>query len=216
LAIHYLVYIAHFVLRIRTPFAGDRGTPQTQFSVAKFLLTWMFFSGLLGTYALGAAIATPALFDPIFGDAQQSAGFRIWLHGYFGLLLLVGVLAVLVYYCATSILEKGEFGGLFSWLPNFLSVREGHRFLGVLNWILFISLLFNLITGFLILGAVPLTVFRLFPLLPYGFENVMRLAHDIGTSFVVAALMGHIYYRLLPENRWLLRTMFAGHELKLS
>lgn len=216
LAIHYAVYWAHFLRRVRTPFAGDRGTPQTRFSVAKFLLAWIFFAGLLGTYALGAAVATPALFDPIFGDGQLSAGFRVWLHGYFGLLLIVAVVAVLVYYCMISILQKRKFDAIFSWVPAFLSLREGHRFIGVLNWILFVSLLFNLTTGLLILGGIPLTVLRLFPLLPYGIENILRITHDIGTSVVIAALMGHVYYRLLPENRWLLRTMFAGHELKLS
>lgn len=208
LAVHYAVYWAHF-LKIRTaPFAADRVAPQLRFSVAKFLVTWVFLLGLFGTYALGAAIATPELFDPILGDAQ----LRIWLHQFFGLVLIVGLVGGLVYYCTISILQQRRFGALFSWIPAFLNLRKGHRFIGVLNWLLFLALLSNLTTGLIILGAFPLTDLRVIPFLPYSVENTVRIMHDIGTSLMVGALIGHGYFRLLPENRWMLRTMFGGDE----
>jgi hypothetical protein len=50
------------------------------------------------------------------------------------------------------------------------------------------------------------------PFLPYGVENIVRIAHDVGTSLMVAALLGQGYYRLLPENRWMLRTTLGGDQ----
>lgn len=216
LAVHYAVYWAHFLRIKRAPFAADRAAPQLRFSVAKFLLTWLFLLGLFGTYALGAAIATPALFDPILGDARLTAAFRIWLHQFFGLLLIAGLVGGLVYYCTISILQQRKLGAIFDWIPAFLNLREGHRFIGVLNWLLFLALLSNLTTGLLILGAFPLTELRFVPFLPYGMENTVRIMHDIGTSLMIGAFIGHGYFRLLPENRWMLRTMFGGDEQMLS
>ena len=212
LAVHYAVYWAHFLRIRRAPVAPDSAAPPLRFSVAKFLLTWLFLLGLFGTYALGAAIATPALFDPFLGDSRLTPGFRIWLHQFFGLLLIVGLAGGLVYYCTISILRQRRVGALFDWIPTFLNLRKGHRFIGVLNWLLFLALLSNLTTGLLILGAFPLTEVRFVPHLPYGIENIVRIMHDIGTSLMVGALIGHGYFRLLPENRWMLRTMFAGDE----
>jgi hypothetical protein len=183
-----------------------------RFSIAKFLLTWVILLGLFGTYALGAAIATPELFDPILGDAR----YRIWLHQFFGLVLIVGLVGGLAYYCTTSILQQRRVAALFSWIPSFLNLGKGHRFIGVLNWLLFLAVLSNLTTGLVILGAFPLTDLRVIPLLPYGVENTVRIMHDIGTSLMVGSLIGHGYFRLLPENRWMLRTTFGGDEQILT
>jgi hypothetical protein len=93
-----------------------------------------------------------------------------------------------------------------------LSLRSGHRFLGVLNWILLLALLSNFTTGFFILGSAPLLGFPRLPLHAYALENWARLAHDVGTAFIVASFSGQIYLRLLPSNQWMLKTMFAGYE----
>ena len=50
------------------------------------------------------------------------------------------------------------------------------------------------------------------PFLPYGVENIVRITHDVGTSLMVAALVGQGYFRLLPENRWMLRTTLGGDQ----
>jgi hypothetical protein len=56
-----------------------------------------------------------------------------------------------------------------------------------------------------------------FPQLPlhaYASENWARLAHDVGTAFIVASFSGQIYLRLIPGNQWMLKTMFAGYEAR--
>jgi Ni,Fe-hydrogenase I cytochrome b subunit len=101
------------------------------------------------------------------------------------------------------------------WLAELLSLRSGHRFLGVLNWILLLALLSNFSTGFFILGTAPLLSFPRLPLHDYATENWARLAHDVGTAFIVASFSGQIYLRLIPGNQWMLKTMFAGYEARI-
>jgi thiosulfate reductase cytochrome b subunit len=96
-----------------------------------------------------------------------------------------------------------------------MSLRPGHRFLGILNCILVLALLCNIATGLVILGATPLIPLARLPLHAYGFENVARLVHDTGTAFIVGSFSGQIYLRLIPGNQWMLKTMFAGYEAKV-
>jgi hypothetical protein len=100
------------------------------------------------------------------------------------------------------------------WLSRRLSLRSGHHFIGVLNWILTLAILSNIATGLMILGNVPMVTVARLPFHAYGLENVARLAHDVGTAFIVGALSGHIYFRLIPANQWMLKTMFAGYEAR--
>ena len=62
--------------------------------------------------------------------------------------------------------------------------------------------------------STPLVAFPRLPWHAYAFENVARLAHDIGTAFIVGSFSGHIYLRLIPGNQWMLKTMFAGYEAR--
>jgi len=209
LALHYAAYVAHYLLVGSRQQAGP--PPALTFSPAKFVITWFLLIGLIGAYAVGASIATPALFDAAFGPARETAFVRVWNHTYFGFVLLVSLIAAIVYLSVAGARRHGIAGAL-GWLGELLSLRAGHRFLGVLNWILLLALLSNLTTGFFILGSAPLLAFPRLPLHAYAQENWARLAHDVGTAFIVASLSGQIYLRLLPGNQWMLKTMFAGYE----
>jgi hypothetical protein len=212
LALHYAAYVAHYL------FVGSRQQPSAAppnlvFSPAKFVITWFILIGLAGAYAVGASIATPALFDAAFGPARDTSFVRIWNHTYFGFVLLASLVAAIIYLTVASARERGS-AGAFHWIAELLSLRRGHRFLGVLNWILLLALLSNIATGFFILGSAPLMAFPRLPLHTYGLENWARLAHDTGTAFIVASFSGQIYLRLLPGNQWMLRTLFGGYQAR--
>ena len=96
---------------------------------------------------------------------------RVWNHTYFGFVLLASLLAAIIYLSVTSARERG-IAGAFHWLGELLSLRSGHRFLGVLNWILLLALLSNFTTGFFILGSAPLLTFPRLPLHAYAMENM--------------------------------------------
>ena len=211
-ALHYVAYVAHYLM------VGSRQTdagqpPALEFRLPKFVIAWFFLVGLIGTYVVGASIATPRLFDAVFGPARETASLRIWNHTWFGFVLLVSLVAGVVYCTWTSTRERGLRGALH-WLSSRLSLRSGHRFLGALYWILTIAILSNIATGLMILGSVPMVSFARLPFQAYGHENIARLVHDVGTAFVVGALSGHIYFRLIPGNQWMLKTMFAGYEAR--
>jgi hypothetical protein len=208
LALHYGAYVAHYLLVGSKQQAGP--PPLLAFSPTKFVITWFLLIGLAGAYSLGASIATPALFDAAFGPARETAFMRVWNHTYFGFVLLASLLASIIYLSLASAREHGIAGALH-WLTALLSLRSGHRFLGVLNWILLLALLSNFSTGFFILGTAPLLSFPQLPLHAYAAENWARLAHDVGTAFIVASFSGQIYLRLIPGNQWMLKTMFAGY-----
>jgi hypothetical protein len=139
---------------------------------------------------------------------------RIWNHTYFGFLLIASLLAGLVYFILHGIRRRG-IGGAFGSIGSALSLLSGHRFVGILNWILLLSILSNVATGFFILGTVPLIAFPRLPQHSYALENIARLTHDIGTAFIIASFSGQIYLRLIPGNQWMLKTMFAGYEPKV-
>jgi hypothetical protein len=211
LALHYAAYVAHYVLVGSRQQAGP--PPPLTFSPVKFVITWFLLIGLAGAYSVGASIATPALFDAAFGPARDTSFMRVWNHTYFGFVLLASLAAGIIYLSVQSARERG-LAGAFRWLANLLSLRSGHRFLGVLNWILLLALLSNFTTGFFILGTAPLLSFPQLPLHAYASENWARLAHDVGTAFIVASFSGQIYLRLIPGNQWMLKTMFAGYEAR--
>src|SRR4029453_18113484 len=104
----------------------------------KFIIAWFFLVGIVGTYVVGASIATPALFDSLFGSARETAFLRVWNHTYFGFVLLAS-LGAGVLYCTWVSVRKRGIGGALHWLSARLSLRSGHRFLGVLNWILMLA-----------------------------------------------------------------------------
>ena len=211
LALHYAAYVAHYVLVGSRQQAGP--PPPLSFSPVKFVITWFLLIGLAGAYSVGASIATPALFDAAFGPARDTSFMRVWNHTYFGFVLLTSLAASIVYLSMQSARERG-IAGAFHWLAELLSLRSGHRFLGALNWILLLALLSNFTTGFFILGTAPLLSFPQLPLHAYASENWARLAHDVGTAFIVASFSGQIYLRLIPGNQWMLKTMFAGYETR--
>lgn len=209
LAVHYAAYVAHYLMVGARQKAGP--PPALVFSPVKFVITWFLLIGLAGAYAVGASIATPALFDVVFGPARETSFMRVWNHTYFGFVLLASLLAAIIYLSVGSARRRGTAHAL-DWLGELLSLRAGHRFLGVLNWILLLALLSNFTTGFFILGSAPLIGFPRLPLHAYALENWARLAHDVGTAFIVASFSGQIYLRLIPGNQWMLKTLFAGYE----
>jgi hypothetical protein len=212
LVLHYAAYVAHYLMVGSRQQAGP--PPPLTFSPAKFVITWFLLIGLAGAYAVGASIATPALFDAAFGPARETAFMRVWNHTYFGFVLLAALLASVIYLSVTSARERG-IAGMLRWLVELLSLRPGHRFLGALNWILLLALMSNFTTGFFILGTAPLFSHPRLPLHAYETENWARLAHDVGTAFIVASFSGQIYLRLIPGNQWMLKTMFAGYEARV-
>ena len=129
-------------------------------------------------------------------------------------MLLASLLAGVIYLSVANARARGIAGALH-WLTAMLSLQSGHRFLGVLNWILLLALMSNFTTGFFILGTAPLFSFPRLPLHAYADENWARLAHDVGTAFIVASFSGQIYLRLIPGNQWMLKTMFAGYEARV-
>jgi hypothetical protein len=141
--------------------------PALVFSPTKFVIAWFFLIGIVGTYAAGASIATPALFDAAFGPARETAFVRVWNHTYFGFLLLASLAAGVIYFTVTGARERG-IAGAFRWVGARLSLRSGHRFVGVLNWILLLALLFNIATGLVLLGSTPLLAFPRLPCMPTG------------------------------------------------
>ena len=213
LALHYAAYVVHYLV------VGSRqqatAPPELIFSPVKFVITWFLLVGLAGAYVVGASVATPALFDQIFGPARDTAFLRVWNHTYFGFVLLASLAAAIVYLTITSARTRG-ITGAFHWVFKLLSLRQGHPFLGVLNWILLLALLSNFATGFFILGSAPLVSFPQLPLHAYALENWARLAHDVGTAFIVASFSGQIYLRLIPANQWMLKTLFAGYREGVS
>jgi hypothetical protein len=213
LAVHYMAYVIHY-LTVGSRQSATAPAPALEFSAVKFVITWFFVIGLLGAYTLGASIATPSLFDAAFGPARETASVRIWNHTYFGFLLLASIIAGVVYFIARGIHQHGAAGALRS-ISSGLSLAAGHRFVGVLNWILMLSILSNIATGFFILGSAPLLAFPRIPLHSYALENVARLVHDVGTAFIIASFSGQIYLRLIPGNQWMLKTMFGGYEPKV-
>ena len=86
LAVHYAAYVAHYLMVGSRQQAGP--PPPLTFSPAKFVITWFLLIGLAGAYALGASIATPALFDAAFGPARDTSFMRVWNHTYFGFVLI--------------------------------------------------------------------------------------------------------------------------------
>jgi hypothetical protein len=212
LAVHYAAYVAHYLLVGSRQQAGP--APPLVFSPVKFVITWFLLIGLVGAYSVGASIATPALFDAAFGPARDTAFVRVWNHTYFGFVLLASLTASVIYLSAASARERGIAGALH-WLTELLSLRSGHRFLGALNWILLLGLISNFATGFFILGNAPLLSFPRLPLHAYATENWARLAHDVGTAFIVASFSGQIYLRLIPGNQWMLKTMLAGYQARV-
>jgi hypothetical protein len=213
LSLHYGTYVIHYFL-IGSRQSASAPVPPLIFRPTKFVITWFFLVGLAGTYALGASIATPALFDAAIGPARDTAVVRVWNHTYFGFVLLASILAGVLYLTAASVREHGV-ASAFHWIGTRMSLRPGHRFLGILNWILVLALLCNIATGLAILGATPLIPVARLPLHAYGFENVARLVHDTGTAFIVGSFSGQIYLHLIPGNQWMLKTMFAGYEAKV-
>jgi len=211
LALHYAAYVIHYLVVGSRQQAGP--PPPLVFSPLKFVITWFLLIGLTGAYVVGASIATPALFDEVFGPARDTAFVRVWNHTYFGFLLLASLSAAVIYLIVTNLRQRG-IAGAFHWLVELFSLRSGQRFLGVLNWILLLALLSNFTTGFFILGSAPLIPFPRLPLHAYALENWARLAHDVGTAFIVASFSGQIYLRLIPANQWMLKTMFAGYEVR--
>jgi len=212
LALHYAAFVVHYlVVGARSPLAEH--APVLAFSPIKFVITWFFLIGLVGTYMVGASIATPALFDAALGPARETAFVRVWNHTYFGFVLLASMIAGIVYFTVAGALARG-LGGAFDWIGELLSMRAGHRFVGVLNWILMLALLSNVSTGFFMLGTAPLIAFPRLSVHAYWLENMARLAHDTGTAFIVASFAGQIYLRLIPANQWMLKTMFAGYRAR--
>jgi hypothetical protein len=209
LALHYAAYVVHF-LTVGARAQATAAPPALVFSPAKFAITWFFLIGLAGVYAVGASIATPALFDAVFGPARDTAFMRVWNHTYFGFIMLASLLAGAIWVTVHRRRKAGA-AGLLYWLGEELSFAPGHRFLGVLNWILLLALINNIATGFFILGSLPLIGEPLLPVHAYRLENFARLAHDTGTAFIIAAFSGEIYLRLIPGNQWMLETMFAGY-----
>jgi hypothetical protein len=212
LAVHYTAYVMHYLL------VGARSSPAARvpplaFSPIKFVITWFFLAGLGGTYLVGASMATPALFDAVLGPARESEFARVWNHAYFGFVLLASIIAGVIYFTVTDVRLRGPAGALH-WLGAMFSLRSGHRFIGVLNLILALTLLSNVATGLFILGTAPLLAFPRLPVHAYWLENVARLAHDTGTAFIVASFCGQIYFRLIPGNQWMLKTLFGGYEAK--
>src|SRR3984893_7019436 len=91
LALHYAAYVAHYLMVGSRQRAGP--PPPLTFSPVKFVITWFLLIGLAGAYALGASIATPALFDAAFGPAAETSFMRVWNHTYFGFVLLASLTA---------------------------------------------------------------------------------------------------------------------------
>jgi hypothetical protein len=209
LALHYAAYVVHF-LTVGARAQASAAPPALEFSAVKFAITWFFLIGLVGAYAVGASIATPALFDAVFGPARETAFMRVWNHTYFGFIMLSSILAGAIWITVRHRKTDGA-AGLVHWLGRELSLAPGHRLLGVLNWILLLGLINNIATGFFILGSPPLIGGPLLPVHAYRLENIARLAHDTGTAFIIAAFSGEIYLRLIPGNQWMLKTMFAGY-----
>jgi hypothetical protein len=211
LALHYVVYVLHYL--IVGARAATVAPPALRFSLVKFVITWFILVGLAGAYAVGASIATPALFDGLFGPSRETAFVRIWNHTWFGFVLLASLCAGAIY---MAVLGAREYGwkGAFRIIGSRLSLRSGHRFVGALNIILLAAILSNIATGLFILGTTPVVSLLQLPWHPYGLENAARLAHDIGTAFIIGSLSGRIYLGLIPGNRWMLQTMFAGYEEK--
>src|SRR4051794_13730566 len=109
LAVHYAAYVVHYLtIGSRQTAAGPM--PVLVFSPTKFVITWFFLCGLAGVYAVGASIATPALFDAAFGPARETAFLRVWHHTYFGFVLLCSILAGILYLVVTSAREHGPAG----------------------------------------------------------------------------------------------------------
>jgi hypothetical protein len=209
LGVHYAAYVVHYLV-VGGPPSPPARVPALAFSLVKFVITWFFLIGLVGTYMVGASIATPALFDAILGPARETEFARVWNHTYFGFVLLASIIAGIAYFTVIDILTR-RLGGAFHWLGALMSLRQGHRFIGVLNWVLVLALASNVTTGFFMLGSAPLLAFPRFPVHAYWLENLARLAHDTGTAFIVASFSGQIYLRLIPGNQWMLKTMFAGY-----
>jgi hypothetical protein len=210
LALHYAAYVVHYLV-VGSREAARTPVPALTFSPTKFIITWFFIAGLVGTYALGASIATPALFDAVLGPARDTAFVRVWTHTYFGFVLLASMAAAICFLTLRDAGQRGV-GSALRWLGALLSLRSGHRFAGTLNWILLLALAGNIATGFFILGAAPLLTIPRIPVHAYWLENVARLIHDTGTAFIIASLSGQIYLRLIPGNQWMLKTMFSGYQ----
>jgi hypothetical protein len=209
-ALHYAAFVVHF---LTVGSRASRGTaPELTFRAARFVISWLLLVGLIGTYGLGASIATPKLFDQAFGPARETGFLRVWSHTYFGFILLASLAAAFCYLTFVGLRERGSALG---WLSELVNLRAGHRFEGALNAILLLALGSNIVTGLFILGNTPLVGVLRLPLHSYGMENVLRLVHDTGTAFVVASFSGQIYFRLIPANRWMLKTMFGGYEARI-
>src|SRR5262249_8865937 len=144
-ALHYVAYVVHYLTvgSRRTDTAAGAGAPVLEFHPTKFVIAWFFLAGLIGAYVVGASIATPALFDAAFGPARETAFLRVWNHTYFGFVLLASLVAGVVYCTWMSARERG-LGGALHWLSARLSLRSGHRFLGLLNWILMLAIISNI------------------------------------------------------------------------
>ena len=101
LALHYTAYVIHYLMVGSRQLAAPGAAAGVQPDQVRHHL--VFPHRPPGAYAVGASIATPALFDAAFGPARETASVRVWNHTYFGFLLIASLIAGLVYFVVTGI-----------------------------------------------------------------------------------------------------------------
>ncbi|MGA2875601.1 MAG: cytochrome b/b6 domain-containing protein [Nitrososphaerales archaeon] len=89
------------------------------------------------------------------------------------------------------------------------SVQPKHgkydAFMKMFHWGLGLCLVILGITGIYLWNP-----YGLMPAMSSGFENTMRLLHDIFAFLLIGLVAGHIYFAILPVNWPVLRSIFTG------
>ena len=226
------VFAIHFVRRAYRQPPRSGGTPVDvpgnkvkAFDIVERLFHWSLFM-ILGLIALsGLSIYSPGTFNGVmaaFGVSGSSASATlVALNWHTDMLwLLLGLIVIHVCWDLAvtrtgkrilpgkaDITDTGtRLIGFFGFGPK-TQPRHGKydAFMKLFHWGLALCLVVLGISGIYLWNP-----YGLLPAIGPGFENALRLWHDVFAFLLIGLLAGHIYFAVLPVNWPVLRSIMTG------
>lgn len=227
------VFAIHFIRRAYRQPKRIGGTavevPENKvksFDIVQRAFHWSLFA-ILGLVMLsGVAIFAPGYFDSLLkafgvvGTTADATTINIAWHTDM-LWLLLGLIVIHVIWDLavsrsgkTIMPWKVDFGDTLTRVKSFFgagpAVQPRHgkydAFMKLFHWGLTLCLVILGITGIYLWNP-----YGLFPTTSPGFENTLRLLHDIFAFLLIGLVAGHIYFAVLPVNWRVLRMIFIGN-----
>jgi len=195
------------------------------FDIVQRAFHWSLFAILGLTMLTGVAIFAPGSFNVLLqafgvtGTTASATSIDITLHTDMIWLLLGLIVIHIIWDVAVSrtgktiVPGKTDVSDTLTRVKGFLgfgpSVQPKHgkydAFMKLFHWGLGLCLVILGITGIYLWNP-----YGLFPAITPGFENTLRLLHDIFAFLLVGLVAGHIYFAILPVNWPVLRMIFTG------